>query len=217
MLPLPLSLARSAAAPFPKQFWSVSAVRRYRQLLQSQAAAMASQPAPDRIAEGLFLSSCRTERSPLEQLRSHGITHVLQVGSELQPSHAGELCYKQLPVLDKPFFNIASHFNEASHFISQAISDGACSRGWPQSLAVQGTAQHSCACACSPTSHRPRLGAIQNRRRGAGALPGGHLALRHHRRRSPDEAARRPECHWRARRRTRRTKGRAAKPGCAGG
>eukprot|EP00878_Enallax_costatus_P009919 GHUV01010356.1.p1 GENE.GHUV01010356.1~~GHUV01010356.1.p1 ORF type:complete len:259 (+),score=71.90 GHUV01010356.1:1009-1785(+) len=78
---------------------------------------------PDLVLPGLFLSSCEAEQD-LQTLRKNDITHILQVGSELSPSHPDSFTYLKIDVLDKPFVDIVSHLAEAVQFIDQAISAG---------------------------------------------------------------------------------------------
>ncbi|WIA10001.1 hypothetical protein OEZ85_010213 [Tetradesmus obliquus] len=78
---------------------------------------------PDRIKQQLFLSSLRSEACS-GVLDAHGITHILQVGSELRPSHPSKYTYLSLPVYDMVEQDIIACFPAAFEFIDRAIASG---------------------------------------------------------------------------------------------
>ncbi|KAF6257338.1 vacuolar protein sorting-associated protein 26-domain-containing protein [Scenedesmus sp. NREL 46B-D3] len=78
---------------------------------------------PDRVKQQLFLSSLRSEACP-GVLDAHGVTHILQVGFELQPSHPSRYTYLSLPVYDMVEQDIIGCFPAAFEFIDKAIASG---------------------------------------------------------------------------------------------
>ncbi|KAF6251203.1 protein-tyrosine phosphatase-like protein [Scenedesmus sp. NREL 46B-D3] len=95
---------------------------------------------PDRIADtNVFLSSAFTEGA-LEVLKRHGITHVLQVGFELEAHHPGAFTYCSIQVADRFESDIVQCLPQAFAFITHGIQDGRvlvhCLHGQSRSAAV---------------------------------------------------------------------------------
>lgn len=78
---------------------------------------------PQMVRPHLYISSMRTELYR-ELLESNGITHILQVGIELQPSHPQHFQYLQLPIADWPEQDIVSSFPAAFDFIDAGMDGG---------------------------------------------------------------------------------------------
>jgi protein-tyrosine phosphatase len=77
----------------------------------------------DKIVDKLYLGDIRAAAN-LFLLKSHGITHVLQVLAGLNPCFPSELSYKVIPVMDVPWENLGKHFKNSNRFIKEAISRG---------------------------------------------------------------------------------------------
>lgn len=80
------------------------------------------------VRPGLLLSSASAERDAT-LLKSTGVTHVLQCGVGLVPSHPqeqGQFTYLSLPLLDVVEQDLISCFPDAFAFIEGAFSAGAC-------------------------------------------------------------------------------------------
>ncbi|KAF8069586.1 VH-PTP13 [Scenedesmus sp. PABB004] len=80
-------------------------------------------PTPDRVRERLFLGAQASEACA-GVLDGLGITHVLQVGVELAPSHPGRYAYLSLPVYDVVEQDLVSLFPAAFSFIDAALASG---------------------------------------------------------------------------------------------
>eukprot|EP00878_Enallax_costatus_P005674 GHUV01005950.1.p1 GENE.GHUV01005950.1~~GHUV01005950.1.p1 ORF type:complete len:125 (+),score=29.14 GHUV01005950.1:220-594(+) len=78
---------------------------------------------PSQVAPGLFIGSKEAESS-LAALLSAGVTHILQCGVELMPTHKGHFVYKQLAVSDKEDEDIVGAFSAAFDFINEAKKSG---------------------------------------------------------------------------------------------
>ncbi|KAI8476284.1 MAG: protein-tyrosine phosphatase-like protein [Monoraphidium minutum] len=78
---------------------------------------------PDLVVEGLYLSSCATEEC-LDALQQSGITHILQAGAGLWPTHPGRFTYLSLPLYDKASADLVSCLPEALAFIDGALNAG---------------------------------------------------------------------------------------------
>lgn len=126
----------------------------------AKAAPPCSDP-PCKLRSGLYIGSLVTEAS-LTALQAAGITHVLQAGAELAPSHpAGLFVYKQLCISDEDDEDLVAVFKEAFDFIDEGRKSGellqiaAAHRGYWQhaasagKLALPGLAQSYC---CLPTA-----------------------------------------------------------------
>lgn len=91
------------------------------------------------VIPGVFIGSKDSESS-LSALLKAGVTHILQCGVELKPSHGGRFVYKQLSVCDKEVEDIVSVFREAFEFIDVARETGKvlvhCAQGVSRSAAV---------------------------------------------------------------------------------
>eukprot|EP00882_Tetradesmus_deserticola_P031438 GHRQ01035548.1.p1 GENE.GHRQ01035548.1~~GHRQ01035548.1.p1 ORF type:complete len:154 (-),score=23.02 GHRQ01035548.1:156-617(-) len=73
---------------------------------------------PCMLRAGLFIGSSETETN-LAALRAVGITHILQAGAELAPSHAEQFIYKKLQLSDEEGEDLISASNEACDFINE--------------------------------------------------------------------------------------------------
>lgn len=78
---------------------------------------------PSKVISGVFIGS-RDSESSLAALQQAGVTHVLQCGVELKPSHEGLFVYKQLAVSDTETEDIVGVFREAFDFIDKARKTG---------------------------------------------------------------------------------------------
>ncbi|KAG2435576.1 hypothetical protein HYH02_011870 [Chlamydomonas schloesseri] len=91
------------------------------------------------IARGLYLSSCHLE-AQRDTLKQANITHVLQVGTELTPTHPGLFLYKNIPVLDLEEEDLVKYFQECFRFIDAGREAGAvlvhCAAGISRSATV---------------------------------------------------------------------------------
>lgn len=76
---------------------------------------------PMKIQQGLFIGSVFSEQN-LPALRQLGITHVLQVGEGLTPSHTEEFQYLQIHIQDFPHEDLVVHFPQCFQFMDEAIS-----------------------------------------------------------------------------------------------
>ena len=56
-------------------------------------------------------------------LAKHGITHVLTVGSGLQPRHPQQFKYLWIQELDSPTANLKRHFDRMTDFIDSVIAE----------------------------------------------------------------------------------------------
>eukprot|EP00882_Tetradesmus_deserticola_P001541 GHRQ01001663.1.p1 GENE.GHRQ01001663.1~~GHRQ01001663.1.p1 ORF type:complete len:239 (+),score=51.99 GHRQ01001663.1:131-847(+) len=94
---------------------------------------------PCMLRAGLFIGSSETETN-LAALRAVGITHILQAGAELAPSHAEQFMYKKLQLSDEEDEDLISVSQEACDFINDGRKSGAvlvhCSQGVSRSAAV---------------------------------------------------------------------------------
>lgn len=101
----------------------------------AQAAEQATQPAaqqqeqcidpPGKIRSNLYIGSKETEAS-LAALQAAGITHILQAGGELRPSHPQHYTYLHLSVSDEEDEDLVAAFKEAFEFIEEGRKKGAC-------------------------------------------------------------------------------------------
>lgn len=109
---------------------------RARQALTSRASGADK---PCFICPGLYLGSWQTE-SDSTCLKLHGITHILQVGRELFPSHADVFVYKHIPVYDMEAQDIVVHLRDCFNCIDEAREKGGilvhCAAGVSRSATV---------------------------------------------------------------------------------
>ena len=95
------------------------------------------------IRDHLFIGSWRDIEEP-ETLRAAGITHVLNVAKEVDPTHHDGLegfCAMHIPLVDEHRENIVEHLECACNFIDAAKRDGGrvlvhCRRGISRSPAI---------------------------------------------------------------------------------
>uniref|UniRef100_A0A383WFK4 Protein-tyrosine-phosphatase n=1 Tax=Tetradesmus obliquus TaxID=3088 RepID=A0A383WFK4_TETOB len=91
---------------------------------------------PGKIRRHLYIGSRETE-SCLSALQAAGITHILQAGGELGPSHPAQFTYKKLSVSDEEDEDLVAVFKEAFDFIEDSRSSGAvlvhCAQGMSRS------------------------------------------------------------------------------------
>lgn len=141
------------------------------------------QGGPVEILPYLYLGSC-SHSSDLQGLRACGITAVLNVSASCPNHFEGLLRYKSIPVEDNQMVEISAWFPEAIGFIGKRRATA------PGLWGLQGRRPGTCLLLCPPPRHRLtsllpsphfpyRLSEEQWGSR-AGALPGRHLALRHH-------------------------------------
>jgi len=76
---------------------------------------------PCMVRKGLYISGVEAEHCK-GLLKDRGITHILQVGSELRPSHPEHFVYKRLQVSDEEQEDLVGSFKEAFEFIDEARS-----------------------------------------------------------------------------------------------
>jgi hypothetical protein len=91
-------------------------------LLVKRAPTPCSDP-PCKLRAGLFIGSRETEAS-LAALQAAGITHVLQAGAELAPSHPAHFTYKKLSVSDEEDEDLVAVFKVAFDFIDEGRKSG---------------------------------------------------------------------------------------------
>eukprot|EP00877_Chromochloris_zofingiensis_P003166 jgi/Chrzof1/12850/Cz07g09180.t1 len=94
---------------------------------------------PNAIEDRLYLSSAYTEVAK-DVLKKHGITHVLQVGHELTPSHPDDFVYGHVAIVDRYDTDLVYHLPAACTFIQQGQKQGKvlvhCVHGQSRSAAV---------------------------------------------------------------------------------
>jgi len=73
------------------------------------------------IRPGLYLGSMHSE-TDAAALTARGVTHILQVGEGLTPTHEGIFVYKQIHVDDDEREDIVAHFQKCFDFIEDAHS-----------------------------------------------------------------------------------------------
>ncbi|GLC36185.1 hypothetical protein PLESTB_001371000 [Pleodorina starrii] len=78
---------------------------------------------PQLVVPGLLISSFQFETIEL-QLREQGVTHIVQVGIELQPSHAGKFEYLSIPIQDLEGVDIVAHLPQIFEYMDSAFSRG---------------------------------------------------------------------------------------------
>jgi hypothetical protein len=78
---------------------------------------------PGLIRQGFFIGSRETEAC-LPALQRAGITHILQAGGELRPSHPGRFRYKHLSLGDEEDEDLVSVFDDAFTFIDEGRKAG---------------------------------------------------------------------------------------------
>ena len=78
---------------------------------------------PCKVREGLYIGSLEAEKC-LKALRTAKITHILQVGGELRPSHPEAFTYKRLVVGDDEKEDLIGCFSQAFEFIEMALKSG---------------------------------------------------------------------------------------------
>ena len=77
----------------------------------------------DKITDNLYLGDIRAAAN-LFLLKSHGVTHVLQVLAGLNPCFPDQIQYKVISVMDVPWENIGKHLNSAVRFTRDSIKSG---------------------------------------------------------------------------------------------
>ncbi|GIM04011.1 hypothetical protein Vretimale_8649 [Volvox reticuliferus] len=78
---------------------------------------------PQLVIPGLLISSFQFETIEL-QLREQGVTHILQVGIELRPSHTGKFQYLHVPIQDLEGVDLVEHLPRMFEFMDSAIAKG---------------------------------------------------------------------------------------------
>ena len=73
------------------------------------------------ITKGLYLGDNQSA-GQIRHLQSHGITHILICGAELEPQFPEYFIYKKLNMLDKSNYDLEKDFNEGILFINQVIT-----------------------------------------------------------------------------------------------
>lgn len=101
------------------------------QLLQ----ALSCQDPPNQLRSDLFIGSRDTERH-LAALKAAGVTHVLQCGVELLPSHPQHFTYQHLACSDTETQDIVSLFQQAFEFINEGRKKGRCNSPVPKVTAA---------------------------------------------------------------------------------
>jgi hypothetical protein len=91
-------------------------------LVVKRSPAPCSDP-PCKLRAGLFIGSRETEAS-LAELQAAGITHVLQAGAELAPSHPAHFTYNKLSVSDEDDEDLVAVLREAFDFIDKGRKSG---------------------------------------------------------------------------------------------
>lgn len=122
-----------------------------QQLEERQATATAAAPSvdaaaacidpPGKIRSTLFIGSRETEAC-LAALQAAGITHVLQAGGELRPSHPDRLVYCHLSVSDEEDEDLVAAFRQAFEFIDEGRKRGGCSCGVVRGVVCGGVWVH---------------------------------------------------------------------------
>ncbi|GIL62311.1 hypothetical protein Vafri_16590, partial [Volvox africanus] len=91
------------------------------------------------IVSNLYLSSCHLEAQKDVLIRK-GVTHILQVGKELSPTHPTAFTYKHIPVYDLEEEDLVKYFPECFEFINAGRENGAvlvhCAAGVSRSASV---------------------------------------------------------------------------------
>ncbi|GAX75282.1 hypothetical protein CEUSTIGMA_g2727.t1 [Chlamydomonas eustigma] len=97
------------------------------------------EPRPSMIMPGLILSGKSFERDILA-LEGHGVTHILQVGVELTPSHAQHFQYKKVSIFDLEEEDIVCALSGCYDFIDNGMRKGVvvvhCAAGVSRSASV---------------------------------------------------------------------------------
>lgn len=75
------------------------------------------------IKKGLLIGNERDSKD-LRSLTRQGVTHILCAAEELYPAHPGKFAYRHVMASDVPEYNLSRHFDQASDFILEAISNG---------------------------------------------------------------------------------------------
>jgi protein phosphatase slingshot len=78
---------------------------------------------PSQIDDHLYLGS-EYNAANLEELRTLGITHILNVTCEVSRHFPGEFKYHQVHVLDVPSVNLLPYFSRALSFMESGMNDG---------------------------------------------------------------------------------------------
>jgi len=75
---------------------------------------------PDKITNNIWLGAMIAGNNK-HYLKSQGITHVLSVLNDYQPTYPEDFKYKIISIEDVPGSNIKDYFNEAIEFINSAV------------------------------------------------------------------------------------------------
>ncbi|EFJ43763.1 MAP kinase phosphatase 3 [Volvox carteri f. nagariensis] len=78
---------------------------------------------PQLIVPGLLISSFQFETIEL-QLREQGVTHIVQVGIELGPSHTGKFEYLHVPIQDVEGVDLIAQLPPVFQFMDSALAKG---------------------------------------------------------------------------------------------
>jgi protein-tyrosine phosphatase len=77
----------------------------------------------DKIVDKLYLGNLKGA-SDFQNLKSHGITHILQVASGIKPFFPKDFVYKVINITDTSQSSLIRHFPAAIAFIKEGMSKG---------------------------------------------------------------------------------------------
>lgn len=84
----------------------------------------AQQDPPCQLRSNLFIGSADTEAALYRAAAGSSISHILQVGVELQPTHPQQFRYAQLACSDTETQDIVGLFSQAFQFIDEGRNNG---------------------------------------------------------------------------------------------
>lgn len=84
----------------------------------------APQDPPCQLRSNLFIGSADTEAALSRAAAGSSISHILQVGVELQPTHPQQFRYAQLACSDTETQDIVGLFSQAFQFIDEGRNNG---------------------------------------------------------------------------------------------